>query len=620
MRKQYPIYIETPHSCVRNKAINNVNTSSDLCFYTAPQFYVSGATKVPYSVESCNLSGTNFSTMISTLSATCFSAYSFSTCFCGLTWNNLVYSNTEVAYSGEILTTTSSANTLTQPTYTNAVLASLVDLGYAFSLSGASTISVPKPYGINAVDFELCVDAIYSSACTTGTCGICTTTCSLDYPYMTSASTGVYFFGTEPSAVDLSVVFTGNMASFDVASSSDTVFKYQVFKYIQYLNGFGLPAIYSSEEFDYSAVSATSAVTISMLTNTLGLDGDFLIKGYFTHSFCTDILSRMGERVDTYHSTGGLYSLYDEELDYYFVALTSAMTPTFLGSQLNNNGTGRLFGGTYSPDFDGQTVLLYNINFVDSPLVALNGLVLANMFDYSISAATLSGNVITFSGALKTTDVVTLIGNIGDITNPFYNDLIIINNPIASGATDGQGANSVYFNTTTGKYEVYTSLTPLTSNQIIFTLNGAVMAPNIDYYQSSSNSHRFILEGIIKVGDVINLYYYPMTNLVNDVFTSNITVTWEVAVTPQLANGEFTLEVSTGNTFTTLISSATTPYIAGVATYYVNVGLAGNFGDSLYYRVKNVKNYRNITGDIISSEAYSEIIPITIATNALNTY
>jgi hypothetical protein len=308
-----------------------------------------------------------------------------------------------------------------------------------------------------------------------------------------------------------------------------------------------------------------------------------------------------------------MYSLYNESLDYYFVAITSAMTPTFLGTVLDG-GTGNLFGVTYFPSTDGQTELVYNVNFIDRPIVALNGLVLAYNFDYSISSYT-----ITFSGALKTTDVVTLIGNIGSLAYPIHNDLITIDNPIASGATDGEGSNSVYYNTTTGKYEVYTTITPLVNSQIIITLNGAVLAPNIDYYKSITNPKRFILEGNLLINDVINLFYYPLTNVVDNLFSNTLNVNWEIAIAPQLANGEFTLEVSDDG-FSTLIASATTPYVANVLAYYTSLQLSGSAGTTLYYRVRNVKNYLTLVGDIITTEAYSEEIPIYIAVNSINSY
>lgn len=46
MRRQENIYIQSENSCVRNKDIQNVNTSSDICVFNAPTFNMSGATKI----------------------------------------------------------------------------------------------------------------------------------------------------------------------------------------------------------------------------------------------------------------------------------------------------------------------------------------------------------------------------------------------------------------------------------------------------------------------------------------------------------------------------------------------------------------------------------------------
>ena len=46
MRHQDRIYIQTPHSAVRNKAINNVNTSSDFCEFFQPTFSMTGASNI----------------------------------------------------------------------------------------------------------------------------------------------------------------------------------------------------------------------------------------------------------------------------------------------------------------------------------------------------------------------------------------------------------------------------------------------------------------------------------------------------------------------------------------------------------------------------------------------
>ena len=612
MSKQSYIYDQVTSCGVRNKAINNVNTSSDMCMFSEPLFYVSGATKVPYSIESCNLSGTDFDNQITKTFSDCFStAMTLSSCFCGMTWSNEFYNNSDLIYSAEVLTSILTSNTLTQGVYVNSICTDLNNLGYAYSISGSSIINLSKPYGINNLELNLCLDITYNSACTTSACGKCLSACTFSYPYLTSASTGVYFFNQTGSTFGLSFIFTGNTTSF----SSNTTFKYSIFKYDPNIGGFGTPAIYNSNEIEYSTISATSSVTITISSSTLNLDGDYLIKGYFIYDACTDILNRLGVKIDTSQfNNGNQYILYNEDTDYYFVAITSAATPTIIGG-LTNTANGRLFGFSMFPVSNGQTGMTFTVNFIDDPIVALNGLVLAKNFDYVIS-----GHSVTFISGLMTTDVITMIGSVGSSTYGIHNDLITITNPITSGVTGGEGNNSVYYNTTTGKYEVYTLLTPSNGNQIIITLNGVVLAPNIDYYQSISNSKRFILEGVVMVGDVINLYYLPTTNIVGNIYANTFGINWSISIVPQAVNGQFVVEVSTGNTFTTLLTSATTSYQIGVSNYNAIVTLSGTNGQTIYYRVKNIKDYRNITGDIIESIAYSETIPIIIASNALNSY
>lgn len=483
MRRQWPIYIQSPLPCVRNKAINNVNSSSDVCIFANPQFYVSGATTIPTT-----------------------------------------------------------------------------------------------------------------------------------YPYLNSGSTGVYLFSSTASVINFDFIFTGNMNSFDVISSGDTAFKYSIYKLDDTIDEFNAPSIYDSPEFVYSAVSATSSITISVSSTTLNLDGEYIFKGNFVHNACTDILRRLGVRDDTAnYLSGSIYSLYDPDFDYYFIGITSAMTPIF-NNAVNPQNMGDLAGYTLFPIADGQTSLTYNIVFNGDPIVTLNGLVLSKNYDYVLTAST-----IVFASSLVLSDVITMIGSVGASDTTIKNDLIIINNPISEGPTGGQGSNSVYFNSTTGKFEVYTSINPTTSNLII-TLNGVVLAPNIDYYQSTSYIRRFILDGNLVVGDVINIYYLPYTNVVGDIYTNLVSIRWEVPIVPQKVNGFFTLELSTGSTFSNLLTSATTLYQIGVGVYQASVSLTGSAGTILYYRVKNNKNYETLTGDIIATEAYSETIPITIATNTLLSY
>ena len=164
---------------------------------------------------------------------------------------------------------------------------------------------------------------------------------------------------------------------------------------------------------------------------------------------------------------------------------------------------------------------------------------------------------------------------------------------IPSGVTNGEGSSTYYYNTTEGKYEVYTSLTPTSSNDIIVSLNGVTLANGVDYFQSITNSKRVILNGVIKNGDEIILNYLTTVAIQGNVFTNNPIIDWTISTKPVTDDGEFTIEVSTGSTFGVITSSATTSYEIGQGSYSASILLSGDYGDTLYYRIKNNKIHTN---------------------------
>ncbi len=232
---------------------------------------------------------------------------------------------------------------------------------------------------------------------------------------------------------------------------------------------------------------------------------------------------------------------------------------------------------------------------------------------------TFTGNVITLSGETYEDDIVTVIYT-NSVVGKFSHDIINVTTTITSGSTNNQGSNNPYFNTTTGKYEIYTTVTPLNPNTIIVMINGVTLANNVDYYQSTTNPKRIILNGDVMIGDIITIVYFPFMSVVNDLITNNPTVSWEINTPPQTTAGTFSLQVSTGTSFNTFYSTGNTQYIVGTTLYSDSFIASGDVGTKLYYRVKNTKNYETICGDIITSIEYSDTIPITIATNSINSY
>jgi hypothetical protein len=151
-------------------------------------------------------------------------------------------------------------------------------------------------------------------------------------------------------------------------------------------------------------------------------------------------------------------------------------------------------------------------------------------------------------------------------------------------------------------------------------INGVMLANGLDFYQSTSNPRRIILNGDIVLNDIITISYFP-DGVVGDIITQKPTASWFVTPSPKKDNGYFTLQLSTDIGFSNIVYSAVTDYYVDTPFYSVDFPVSGyTYGDRLFYRVRNDKNYETICGKIINSFAYSDIIPITIATNSINSY
>ena len=413
------------------------------------------------------------------------------------------------------------------------------------------------------------------------------------------------------TTIDLGFVFTANTSSF---SAYNTTFSYEIYKLDHSLSAFTPTPVYKSSIIDYSAISGTNSVAQYVPISDLILDGDYLIKGYYNFDMCTDFGKRLGKKIDTHNYRYGTeYGLYNSESDYYFMAMFAAEKPIFMASASNTPPAGKLFQQVITPNA-GTKIFAVNYGVSGNFIVTLNGLVLANNYDY-----TFNGNLVTLSAETVSEDIITIIYTTSGGYN-FIADNIDVNTAVVSGGTGNEGTNLTYYNTTTGKYEVYTQSVPQDGGSVIIMINGVVLANGVDYYQSTSNPKRFILEGNIMVGDMITLAYFPTVSVINGLITNNPMVTWTVNNTPQTNNGVFTLQVSTANTFSTIYTSSTVNYVANQKFYWTTFNVSGAIGSQYYYRVKNEKNYTTICGQVVTDIAYSDIIPIVVQSNAINSY
>ncbi len=435
---------------------------------------------------------------------------------------------------------------------------------------------------------------------------------------LTSGDTGVYIISNE-TGITFNFIFTANTESFIDANESE--FTYDIHRFNKNINGFNQVPIYSSEVIPWSSFSATSATTQTLPISAITLDSDYIIKGQFTNSYATEFGKLLNLTYNTsLYNSGDLYGLYKSDRDFYFVAVSEADKPQ-PSNGINGELTFNVFTVTSFELERGQTNIPINESLFDY-VVALNGLVLAEDYDYIITGVTgvVQSTVIQLVSPAEVGDLLTVTYISAGGINKIYSQTYDITTPIISGATNGEGSNDVYYNTTTGKYEIFLDYEPISQNDILISLNGAVLANNIDYYQSTSNSKRIIFEGVILIGDIINAYYNTITNLVGTIVTPQPTFEWAITTIPTNNDGTFTVEVSTGQSFTNISVSGSVEYVSGETGYNLILPLSGNYGDELYYRIKNEKRYYTLCNSLIKSINYSDTIPIILGVNSTNNY
>ena len=426
-----------------------------------------------------------------------------------------------------------------------------------------------------------------------------------------STSGTSYIISATTQNIPLTFDFTANTSSF---VNTNALFRFEVYKYSDIFSGFSSTPVYKSETLDYSTFSATNITTQYVPSSGITLDGEYIIKPYYSFGVCTDFLSKLNKTVDTSTFISGTeYGIYNNEFDYYFIAINQAEIPVLTQNSSNLSQIGQLKQQVIIPT-DGQTTFNIQNGVNGDFVVTLNGLVLALDLDYSFS-----GNVVFLSGETFSDDIITVFYATAGGYN-MISDNLNVYSPIVSGLTDNQGSNMVYFNLTTNKYEIYTSVIPLDGSSIIVMLNGATLADNIDYFQSTTNPKRIILQGTLMLNDIITIVYFPRSGTAMGLNTNNPTVTWSITNAPTAKNGYFALEVSTGDTFTSLYYSGNTNYEIGANYYNQSFIASGTVGTTLYYRVRNDKNYTTICGDNLNSTSYSEIIPVVIESNSINSY
>lgn len=453
--------------------------------------------------------------------------------------------------------------------------------------------------------------------------------CSFNYPDydvsgidstilgLTSASSNVFII-EDDIEIPIDISFTTNLSYLN----SDVNFNFQILPLDKEAQIFTTNGIYTSEVnvFDDSSTGVTYDNIVS--TANLKGEGEYIMKLSYQYKACTEIAAALGKRyvATTYNKTLP-FAHFDDNHDKYFVVLYKADEPLLDVGVTSPTNTGTTTESVNRLKInalvvkEGVSDYIMNVTTDGDLMVTLNGLVLTKDEDY-----TLSGGNIQFAEPLRGSDLVNYIFIGKDNTSGLKSEYINIDKVIQSGTTGEQGLNQVYFNTDSNKYEVYTQYRVKSPDSLVLTLRGVLLTNQIDYYVSSSDSKRIILQGDVYINDWMNIIYDSGENLDRAVTEPYIDISWYVNKQIDSTNGVFEVEFSKVDTFSVIEQSELVPYVIGKTSYVKRVDMNYPYGTVLYYRIKNTKNYSTISGDILNSDNVSDSIRIEIKTNISNNY
>lgn len=406
----------------------------------------------------------------------------------------------------------------------------------------------------------------------------------------------------------------------DVITPKNLSYFGEVYKYDQSSSGFTKSAL-QKINIPHQDLTANTGNTVFISTSDIG-EGEFLIKSYWGYNVNTLMAKQQQvtkNSISTY-KRGELYGMYVPETDWYFISLFDAEKPLY------NNSIAPAPKGINSlrvvSVFTESGKTEYSARGLSDPLVSYNGSVLMKDVEYTAITST-NSSIIRLAFSPLDKQVLTYAYVYDGKENDFYGDAYKINDPIKSGGTNTQlESDRVFYNMTENKYEFYLLSTPQTD--IILTVNGSVLSNNIEYFKSSSNSRRIILEEDLDVGDVVEAFYVPLASLIGQVPTNSPTLSWSINTAPDgEVYGKFTVEVTDPSDidFENVEYTFTVEYVNGQKTYSKQLLLTNaKAGDKFIYRVKNEKFYDPIMGETIYSVSYSDTTEIEILFNSGGSY
>ncbi len=405
----------------------------------------------------------------------------------------------------------------------------------------------------------------------------------------------------------------------DIIDAKKMSFTGEIYKYDQTIEEFTTSSV-NTFNFDYSTLSASTTNLTSIPLDNIG-EGEFIMKGYWGYDINTLVSKQLGRRknsIDTY-KRGNEYNLYNSETDWYFINVFTADNPLFM----NNDAPAPVSINSLvvNSEFTKSGQTDYFIQGLSDPIVSLNGSVLMKNVEYSAITSGVTPIVrLTFEPLPKQILTYAYVkqGQEGDL----FADVYFTPPTIKSGTTTERlDTDRVYYNTEHQKFEFWLQSSP--GSAVIFSLNGNVLARDIEYYLSTSDNRRIILEGTLKPKDVIEAFYTPTVSNIGLIFSNRPVIAWSIGNEPINNSGIFTIEYTSEDdtNFENILYSFTTSHRVGEKSYSLETYLKNaKAGDIFLYRIKNEKFYKPIKGEIIYTYAISDTIKVEIATNIGESY
>lgn len=386
--------------------------------------------------------------------------------------------------------------------------------------------------------------------------------------------------------------------------------------------------------FIFSAITGNTVIETINTVDLPNKDAQYLIKDYnfFYTKNCQDKL-----RINTFDlTTQPIETLFSD--GWYFITVTNPDKPA-IGLEINSTLLDSTILRTETPELvEGQTSV-FKINGIplnNKMLVYVNGVQLTEGLDW-VSLPSSNGLIEITSGILKPSrDIVSVTYlNLSRDTEDIFNlneqylqmDAMIVTGITTDVTYSGAPRPSVNYNTVKSRQEVLLTSSIKGQSDILFVVNGVTLTINKDYYLSSSDNRRLIIDpsGSIDIGDSVSIFY--LTDSLNDLLdlgyfrTLTPSITWSVPNSYEKylsKNGKFLLQVTTGSdtNFDTPIQNKFVDFEQLNNIYTEGLDeLPTNVGEKFLVRVYFFKDYPILYNNIITTRSVSNIATFKVNIN-----